>query len=148
MRPYVSEDVYADYMVRYYLHALCSGMIDRVFWWRLVAGHFGLVDDTDPARWRVRPAYEAFRTLLSLLGDATFTGKEDGPNKDVHILRFRLAGGDLAAVAFSSGAAERVELPFTYERALDAVGRARDGSGRAITLAGRPVYLLGVQNAR
>ena len=50
--PSVSEADYAAFMARYLLLTLASGHVARVYWWRLVARGFGLIDDTDPAAWR------------------------------------------------------------------------------------------------
>ena len=44
-------------MIRYLLIALCSGMVERVYWRRLVARGFGLIDDVEPGTWRPRPAF-------------------------------------------------------------------------------------------
>jgi len=78
--PSVDEATYADYMVRYLLLALCSGLVERVYWWRLVAQGFGLVDDTDPAAWRPRPAYHALVDLISRAGKATFQSRTVRPD--------------------------------------------------------------------
>jgi hypothetical protein len=59
--PSVDEDTYAAYMARYLLLTLASGHAQRVYWWRLAARGFGLVDDTDPAAWRPRPAFFALQ---------------------------------------------------------------------------------------
>ena len=63
--PSVTEQDYADYLIRYLLIALCSGLVERVYWWRLVARGFGLVDDTAPGAWRRRPAYHQLRCFLA-----------------------------------------------------------------------------------
>ncbi len=73
--PSATETDYANYMIRYLLIALCSGLVERVYWWRLVAQGFGLVDDRDPAAWRPRPAYHALQQFLRTVGESTFTGR-------------------------------------------------------------------------
>ncbi len=45
----VDEETQADYLVRYYLLALGTGLVERVFWWQVVARGYGLVDPADPA---------------------------------------------------------------------------------------------------
>lgn len=70
--PSVDEDTYADYMRRYLLLSLCSGMADRVYWWNLAAHGFGLIDDRDPGGWRPRPAYHAFKELTGRMRGATY----------------------------------------------------------------------------
>ena len=77
--PSVSEDDYAAYLARYLLLTLASGHVRRVYWWRLAARGFGLVDDTDPAAWRPRPAFFALQTLLETLAGATFSKKLETP---------------------------------------------------------------------
>mgnify|MGYP001765155359 CR=1 FL=1 len=77
--PSVSEEDYAAYLARYLLLALASGHVSRVYWWRLAARGFGLIDDTDPAAWRPRPAFHALHVLLEKLGAATFEKKLETP---------------------------------------------------------------------
>ena len=77
--PSVDEDVYAAYMARYLLLALASGHVSRVYWWRLAARGFGLIDDADPAAWRPRPAFHALHALLEKLSGATFAKKLAAP---------------------------------------------------------------------
>jgi len=106
--PSVNEDTYADYMRRYFLLALCSGMADRVYWWNLAAHGFGLIDDRAPGGWRPRPAYHLFRELSTQMRDATFVSREAD---DAHVcLRFTRETG----------------APFHIEWALD--GSAAQGS--------------------
>lgn len=88
--PSVDETTYADYMRRYFLLALCSGLADQVYWWNLAAHGFGLIDDRDPNGWRPRPAYHAFKELIEQTRDATFTQKKEG--KHQIILLFSKAG--------------------------------------------------------
>jgi len=81
----VDEERYADYMLRYYLHAICSGMVERVYWWRLVARPFGLVD---PEGWRARPAYHALKEFLARFGRSTFVERV-ASEEGIYLLRFR-----------------------------------------------------------
>lgn len=63
--PSVTEDQYADYMTRYIRMVLDSGHVERIYWWRLAAHGFGLVDSPpDGAPWCARPAFTAFQNLL------------------------------------------------------------------------------------
>jgi hypothetical protein len=77
--PSVTEEQYAAYMARYLLLALASGHVSRIYWWRLAARGFGLIDDVDPAAWRPRPAFFALQTLLQKLAGATFVQKQATP---------------------------------------------------------------------
>ncbi|RPH53978.1 hypothetical protein EHM82_07545, partial [bacterium] len=44
----VDEESQADYLVRYFLLTLGTGLVERVFWWQMVARGYGLVDPADP----------------------------------------------------------------------------------------------------
>lgn len=65
----IDEERYADYMVRYYLLALCSNMVKSVYWHQLIAPGYGLIDNRD-GRIIKRPAYTAFKTMLEQLQGA------------------------------------------------------------------------------
>jgi tRNA A-37 threonylcarbamoyl transferase component Bud32 len=77
--PSVTEDQQAQYLVRYFLETIASGHVSRVYWWRLAARGYGLIDDADPANWRARPSFFAMQKLLRELGGATFEKKLDAP---------------------------------------------------------------------
>lgn len=90
--PSVTEEQYAMYMARYLLLALASGHVERVYWWRLMARGFGLVDDTQPDAPRPRPAFTMLQTLLQAVGNAEFV--ERLPAADgAYELRFRQSDG-------------------------------------------------------
>jgi hypothetical protein len=152
--PSVSEDNYADYMIRYLLLAVCSGMVERVFWWRLVARGFGLVDDTDPHAWRERPAYAMLRVFLARLGGATFSrrtgGGKRGDSAGIHAFCFVLPDGAETCVAYSTRGEVETALPFEVGEVRDAFDCAIQPEARrrsVVRLSGRPVYLLGDQPA-
>lgn len=65
----VDEETYADYMVRYYLLAMCSSMVKSVYWHQLIAPGYGLIDNRD-GKIIKRPAYSAFKTMLEQLQGA------------------------------------------------------------------------------
>lgn len=66
----VSLEDHANYLVRYYLLALASGVVKNVYWHQLIAPGYGLIDNrNDLVKY---PAYYAFKTLLSLLKQAKF----------------------------------------------------------------------------
>ena len=88
----VSEELYGSYMLRYYVISLCSGMIERVYWWRLASHGFGLVDERD--NWRPRPAYFMLATFLEILGESTFLEKLDSPDQ-VYLFKFRTSCQDV-----------------------------------------------------
>ena len=83
-------------MARYLLLALAAGHVQRVYWWRLAARGFGLIDDTDPAAWRPRPAFFALQELLRQLAGAAFTEKPGTPPGE-HALEFATPRGPVTA---------------------------------------------------
>ena len=140
----VTEEEYGEYMLRYLCLAVGSGMVDQVFWWRLRAHGFGLVDDRGGAAWRARPAYAMLQRFLALLGESTFVGAEVPPyhpatkRQGRYRLAFRRPDGEIVALTYAHGPA----LPFP---AAESFGRAEDVFGRTLEvpreLTGRPVYL-------
>ncbi len=77
-KPNVSEEQQADYLVRYFILALASGYIERIYWWQLAAPGYGLIDCREKT-WRKRPSFFAMKTLISFLEGSTFTGKINQP---------------------------------------------------------------------
>ena len=94
--PSVTEEQAAAYTVRYLLLGLCSGLASEMVFWRLVARGFGAVDDTDPAAWRRRPAFEALRLWYARLSGARFERREDAPDGRI-TLHFARGGKRFAA---------------------------------------------------
>lgn len=134
--PNVSEEAYARFMMRYLLQAACSGLVDRVYWWRLAAHGFGLVDDrVEP--WRARPAYHAWRRMLEVLGDSVFERNLPvGKGAYVHV--FRRSDGERLAVGYAWMAGIDVPRELGCARAEDMAGRALEHVPD--TLAEDPVY--------
>jgi hypothetical protein len=59
----VDEPTQARYLEDYYRIAWHSGLVERVYWWQLIAPGYGLVDSRGGAL-RKRPSFDAFRRLL------------------------------------------------------------------------------------
>lgn len=66
---WVNESDYANFMVRYYLLAMSTGMVETIYWHQLVAPGYGLVDNRDGNIVK-RPAFECFSTMLRFLAEA------------------------------------------------------------------------------
>lgn len=64
----VDEDDYAAFMVRYYLLALGTGMVESVYWHQLIAPGYGLIDNREGIK-KYR-AFEAYKSMLSFLQDS------------------------------------------------------------------------------
>lgn len=106
----VGEDEAADYLVRYYLLALGTGAVERVFWWQIIAKGYGLVDPVGPGELRRRPAFHAFRTLIQELEGSRLEAVLPVP-EPARLWRFRRPGGAEVLVGWSTGAPVRVLLP-------------------------------------
>ncbi|MDD3442337.1 glycosyl hydrolase [Sulfurimonas denitrificans] len=66
----VSEELYADFMLRYHLLTLASQQVDTLSWHQLIASGYGLVDARDGLR--KREAFEVYKYMLKSLKDAQF----------------------------------------------------------------------------
>ena len=75
--PSVSEEEYALYTIRYLLITLCSGLAERVYWWKLAAHGFGLIDPADENGWRVRPAFRALKYFIERTAGYDFVQKHE-----------------------------------------------------------------------
>ena len=125
----VSEEEFANYMVRYYLLALASGKVEAVYWHQLIAVGFGLVDPRDM---RKRAAFYAFKTMLEELQGATIQGLVR------HKVYFELRYDDKTVLWTND---------VTYDLDKKASYRDRDGAwfeNVPLRLSGRPIYVRGV----
>jgi hypothetical protein len=135
----VDEQTQADYLVRYDLLTLATGLVERVFWWQLVARGYGLVDPSEPRSPRRRPSFQALRTLIRELEGCRLEEVLPAP-PPAHLLRFRKPdGGDL--VAGWSPERRQGRLPRPAERVV-----GRDGcelpapAGVDVELLPAPAY--------
>ena len=98
--PSVTEEQAAAYTMRYALLGICSGLASEMVFWRLVARGFGAVDDTNPAAWSRRPAFEALRLWYARLSGARFERRDDAPDGRI-TLHFRPSSFVLRPSSFS-----------------------------------------------
>ena len=66
----VSEDSYADFMLRYHLLSFASQQVDSLSWHQLVAPGYGLIDNRQDIR--KRSAYNTYKFMLQNLKNAQF----------------------------------------------------------------------------
>jgi len=124
----VDEQSQADYLSRFYLLALASGVCERVYWWQMIARGYGLIAPGDPqgdARGlRRRPSFAALAALEQALRGATFRQRLPSPAGS-WLLYFERGevgdAGDLVA-AWSLSPTE-VELPRPVLGVRDRDGR-------------------------
>ena len=134
--PSVSEDDYADYMIRYLLCTLCSGLAERVYWWRLAARGFGLVDDTDPNAWRARPAHGMFSYFLRCMSGARFISRDVSPER-AERYTFADAGSRRFSLLFAPFGPAPLPAEWSGASFADAFGASQTIPAM---LSGRPCY--------
>lgn len=135
----VTEHEYGCYMLRFYLLSLCSGMVEEVYWWRLVSHGFGLIDERAKGDvWRERPAYKMLKFFLQTLGEAIFTEKLK-TDDDVYVLRFE-RGADVIFLAWANGKTTDIPEEIVGEgfQRVDALGTHVIDA----TLSDTPVYFI------
>ncbi len=136
----VDEETQANYLARYYLLALGTGLVERVYWWQLVARGYGLACPEADGTLRRRPSFAAMKTLAERLEGATFLGPLPVP-APARLYRFELADGRARLVGWSTAAPVELDLP---SRPAACVGR--DGEPLAppptprVELTGSPRY--------
>ncbi len=127
--------------MRYYLLALATGAVERVYWWRMVARGYGLIAPEPDGSLRRRPSWYALKTLIAELDGATFTGTLPAP-ENTWLYGFD-RGGEIVVVAWSLDENGAAELPGPARRAI-----TRDGvemhppKGTRITTGPSPVYYV------
>ena len=135
----VDESTQADYLVRYYILVLATGLIERVFWWRLIARGYGLCDPEADGSLRRRPSHRALAVLASTLDGTTCTG----PLKlghGIHAFLFEREA-DTVLVGWTVTGKVDVDLPGSPFECFDRDGNPHElhGDARA-TLSSSPQY--------
>ena len=139
--PSVDEETYAAYMIRYLLITIASGLVERVYWWRLAAHGFGLLDDRAAGTWRPRPAYSAFAHFVRTMQDAGFVRYEN-PAPGIHGYHFDHPAVGPFAMAYTSSGTREVNLPFAYDYSTGAGGENRSPPSDRVTLTDTPRYFF------
>ena len=155
-KPNVTEEEQADYLIRYYVLLLASGLVERITWWQLAAPGYGLVDNRGKP-WRRRPAFHAFRTLRARLGGSVFEGLGEaaapadgasgfgpdikaGSGAGPRIFRFR-KDGRAFAVCWTPGPPVECVFKGRLEAVIDREGREIAGRPQKIIIDRSPKYV-------
>ncbi|MDZ4198946.1 MAG: lipopolysaccharide kinase InaA family protein [Kiritimatiellia bacterium] len=139
----VTESQAAEFALRYLLLTICSGHVERAFFWRLVARGFGLVDDTDPGVWRPRPAFHALRDFLVRLGDAEFTGCPETP-EGIRAWEFE-RDGKRHWILYAHPATKNYTPPINWKTAWLMPGGEIPKPSGELELTGTPLLLTEVE---
>ncbi len=132
----VDEETQADYLSRYYLLALATGLVERIFWWQLAARGYGLLDP-GAAGLRRRPAFHAMRTLVRELEGSLCLGPLP-VTEPARLLGFRRPDGAELVVAWTTGAPVCAELPRAAAAVISRDGEPLAATGRRLELTGSP----------
>ncbi len=133
----VSPETQADFLARYYLLALTTGAVERVYWWQLVARGYGLaMIGSDSERGRIelvrRPAFNALATLVRELRGSRFIHPLPSPQGTRQLL-FRRADGSDCIAAWSttdSRGACKITLPEPARDIVERDGEHSAGGGK------------------
>jgi hypothetical protein len=130
---HVDEVTAAAYLVRFALISLCSGMTDRVWWWRLAHHGFGLVDQLNGLR--VRPGWEALVQFHNTLGSDRFVQRAESDG----IIWWHFEQCALAYALTDCPCRVPADCAATY----DMRGQPLTAKpGDQLTLGGAPVYFM------
>jgi tRNA A-37 threonylcarbamoyl transferase component Bud32 len=143
----VDEETQADYLVRFYVLTLATGLVRRVFWWQMVARGYGLIEppESAPDGFRRRPAFRAFAHLLSRLTGAVSLGPLAAP-PEARLYRFRPPPGTgpegvELAVGWALTSRVEAELPAPAERVWGRDGEELPApADPRVTLVSAPRY--------
>jgi len=137
----VDEETQADYLARYYLLALGTGAVERVFWWQLVARGYGLVDPADLSAPRRRPSFHALKTLIRELDGARLEAVLPA-SPPACLYRFRRSDG--AEVVAGWSGADRPARAVLPRPAVAVIGRGGEElavpRGTEVEVSGSPRY--------
>ncbi len=106
----VDEETQADYLARYYLEALGTGLVEAVFWWQLTARGYGLLEPRPGESPRRRPAFHALRALAAELAGSRLEEILPSP-PPACLYRFRKPDGTEVVAAWSAQGTARATLP-------------------------------------
>ncbi len=136
-KPNVSEEQQANFLVRYYILALSTGMVKRIYWWQLAAPGYGLIDNGEQ-QWRERPSFFAYKMLAAQLKNSEFVRKEK--NTDAEIFLFR-KNKNMFAVCWTKAGCLSHSFADPILKVLDRDGRELDFLGRDLVLTEKPLYV-------
>ncbi len=137
-RPCVSLEDQANFLVRYFVLAMASGLVQRIYWWQLAARGYGLVDPlVNP--WEIRPSFVAFKTMQSFLEGTVFERREF--HRRAWIFYFARGKQRLAVVWTKKGSLDW-EFNWPIRQVFDRDGQALTYKGGAIKIEERPKYVI------
>ena len=142
------EEQMADYLPRYFTICFSQSAFERIYWGPLISAREGLLDDGtgiipetseldvvalydrisgSPDIWRMRPAFDAFKTLNAFLGGSTFEGTRCA-KEGLEIYEFTKNGEVIHVGWTKNGMLARVSDCYTNE-SLDSLSKVYNQNG-------------------
>lgn len=137
-KPCVTEEEQANYLVRYYVICLASGLVERIYWWQLAAPGYGLIDSRDKP-WRKRPSYFALANMVRLLEGSQFRGKIQDAGADVFLFR---KGREEFAVCWTRKGETDFRFSRTPRRVIGRDGEEKKLAKERIRIEEKPQYVF------
>jgi len=138
----VEEEAQANYLVRYCLLVLGTGLVERVYWWRLVAKGYGLTFLDADGSFLMRPSFHALATLQDQLAGSSFLGPLE-TEPPVRLYCFRTDVGDEVIVGWSTAGTAQATLPRPTSRVVGRDGEQLEApAGEIVEVGPSPQYFL------
>ena len=141
----VSEEHQADYLVRYFVLVLATGLVHRTFWWQPIARGYGLIDPAG-GELRRRASFFAMREVVAQIAGSTFDRRLATEDPAVHLYRFVRPSGRPVYAAWTTDASAQVDRPEDVETVVAINGEVTE-AGDVVSLCGRPVFLSGASSS-
>ncbi len=130
----VTEEDFANYLIRYYLLALGSSKVESVYWHQMIAVGFGLINPLKD--FEKRSAFDAFKTMYTELHNATDIKLLQ--HQDYFELQYRNASHE-AKLLWTNN----IDVHYEVDDVVSYL--TRDGKKQTathLTLTGKPIYLM------
>ena len=137
-KPSVTEEEQANFLVRYFVICSASGLVEKIYWWQLVAPGYGLIDSREKP-WRKRPSYFALANMVRRLEGSQFMGRVQEAGAEIFLFR---KGGDEFAVCWTRKGVIDYLFPRTPKHVLGRDGEDLKLGGEKIRIEERPQYVF------
>ena len=142
----VSLEAQADFLVRYYLLALSSGVVKHIYWHQLIAPGYGLIDNRE-GKLTKYPSYHAFKNMLAQLQDANFCEltQEQGVYRAKFVKTVDTSNKQSVEVLWSHGSTATLPTTSVSINSDTQQALSRDGEviqENAFDVSGSPTYLI------
>lgn len=133
----VDEEEYANYIIRYFILTLCTGYVERIYWFQLVAAGYGLVDSLSGLR--RRPAFYAFKTFVKNIGESQFI--KNLSQDDIYKFVFKISDDLFVMVCWTKEGQKIMSLPEGCYQVILRDGDVLNVQQKDINITESPVYI-------